>query len=278
MLNYAAVVNSVIKGLRSIGVPSENIWITDPSRPVHDQFRERIYDKEVKYYVNENSGPYIEGRPNIFLSGYVSDNSEYVSTSTAYSEKIKPAKVFVNATHIINMPQLKGHGFKTVGRVTLSLKNNFGSVSYTADAHGRSPAHNADSFAKLLADINNNPVFRDKTRLVIGDGIMGNPNVNTAPPTLWKSFGNKPPETLFFGVDPVATDSVMIDYIRREVGSQAIGLVEFYAAELGLGVLESWNDQEKYTYIDYRSIDLDNQTYDPLYVNPTVNKNQNEIE
>jgi hypothetical protein len=278
MLNYAAIVNSVIKGLRSIGVPSENIWITDPSRPVHDQFRERIYDKEIKYYVNENSGPYIEGRPNIFLSGYVSDNSEYASTSTAYAEKIKPAKIFVNATYIINMPQLKGHGFKTVGRVTLSLKNNFGSVSYTADAHGRSPAHNADSFAKLLADINNNPVFRNKTRLIIGDGIMGNPNVNTAPPTLWKSFGNKPPETLFFGVDPVATDSVMIDYIRREVGSQAIGLVEFYAAELGLGVLESWNDQEKYTYIDYRSIDLDNQTYDPLYVNPTVNKNQNEIE
>lgn len=42
MLNYAAVVNSVIKGLRSICVPSDRIWITDPSRPVHDQFRENL--------------------------------------------------------------------------------------------------------------------------------------------------------------------------------------------------------------------------------------------
>jgi Uncharacterized conserved protein len=265
MLNYAAVVNSVIRGLKSIGVPSDKIWITDPSRPVHDQFRERIYDKEVQYYVNEHSEPYIEGRPNIFLTNYVSDNSEYASTSTTYSEKIRPAQVFADATYIINIPQLKGHGFKSVGRVTLALKNNFGSVSYTAeDTRGKSPAHSAKPFAKLLADINNDSVFRNKTRLVIGDGIMGNPGANTAPPTLWSSFGNQPPETLFFGVDPVATDSVMIDYIKQEVGSQATGLVEFYASELGLGVLESRNDQGNYTYIDYHPIDFDKQVYEPV--------------
>ena len=119
------------------------------------------------------------------------------------------------------------------------------------------PAHDADPFAKLLADINNNSVFRDKTRLVVGDGIMGNPNINYGPPTLWSSFGNKPPETLFFGVDPVATDSVMVDYIRREVGPQATGIVQSYAADLGLGVAESWDDNENYTCIDYHPIDLD---------------------
>jgi len=267
MLNYAAVVNSVIRGLKSIGVPSDKIWITDPSRPVHDQFRERIDDKGVQYYVNQNCEAYIEGRPNVSVTGYVSDSSIYASTSTVYDEKIRPAQVFADATYIINMPQLKGHGFTSVGRVTLSLKNNFGSVSYTADALGDDPAHNANPFAKLLADINDNPVFRDKTRLIVGDGIMGNPNINYGPPTLWNSFGNKPPETLFFGVDPVATDSVMVDYIRREVGSQATGLVQSYAADLGLGVSESWNDQENYTYIDYHPIDLDGQIYNSTSVN-----------
>jgi uncharacterized protein (DUF362 family) len=264
MLNYAAVVNSVIRGLKSIGVPSDKIWITDPSRPVHDKFRERIDDKGVQYYINQNCEAYIEERPNVFITGYVSDNSVYTSTSTVYDEKIRPAQVFADATYIINMPQLKGHGFASVGRVTFSLKNNFGSVSYTADALGNDPAHDADPFAKLLADINNNSVFRNKTRLVIGDGIMGNPGANTAPPTLWSSFGNKPPETLFFGVDPVATDSVMVDYVRREVGPQATGLVQSYAADLGLGVAESWNELENYTYIDYHPIDLDNQTYEPV--------------
>ncbi|WP_048050847.1 DUF362 domain-containing protein [Methanosarcina soligelidi] len=259
MLNYAAVVNSVIRGLKSAGVPSEKIWITDPSRPIHDKFRERIEDKGVQYYINQNCEAYIEGRPNVSVTGYVPDDSVYASTSTAYDEKIRPAQVFADATYIINMPQLKGHGMKSVGRVTFSLKNNFGSVYYTADALGDDPAHNAQPFAKLLADINNNPVFREKTRLVVGDGIMGNPDINYGPPTLWKSFGNKPPETLFFGVDPVATDSVMVDYVRREVGSQATGLVQSYAAELGLGVSESWSDHENYTYIDYHPIDLDNQ-------------------
>ncbi|AKB74546.1 hypothetical protein MSLAZ_1285 [Methanosarcina lacustris Z-7289] len=259
MLNYAAVVNSVIRGLKSIGVPSDKIWITDPSRPVHDQFRDRIDDKGVQYYINQNCEAYIEGRPNVFVTGYVPDNSVYASTSTAYDEKIRPAQVFADATYIINMPQLKGHGFTSVGRVTLGLKNHFGSVYYTADALGDDPAHDADPFAKLLADINNNSVFRDKTRLVVGDGIMGNPNINYGSPTLWSSFGNKPPETLFFGVDPVAIDSVMVDYIRREVGPQATGIVQFYAANLGLGVSESWDDNENYTCIDYHPIDLDSQ-------------------
>jgi uncharacterized protein (DUF362 family) len=260
MLNYAAVVNSVIRGLKSIGVPSDKIWITDPSRIVHDQFRERISDKGVQYYVNQNCEAYIEGRPNISVTGYVSDNSVYASTSTAYDEKIRPAQVFVDATYIINMPQLKGHADTRVGRVTFSLKNNFGSVSYTANCTGDTvPAHNADLFAKIFADINNNSVFRDKTRLVVGDGIMGNQNINWGPPTLWSSFGNKPPETLFFGVDPVATDSVMVDYVKREVGPQATGIVQSYAADLGLGVAESWNDEENYTYIDYHPIDLDSQ-------------------
>ncbi len=275
MLNYAAVVNSVIRGLKSIGVPSDKIWITDPSRPVHDQFRERIEDKEVKYFINQNCEPYIEGRPNVFVTGYVSDSSLYASTSTAYDEKIRPAQVFVDATYIINMPQLKGHASRRIGRVTFGLKNNFGSVSYTANARGEAPAHDADPFAKLLADINNNSVFRDKTRLFVGDGIMGNPDVNYGKPTLWSSFGGQPPETLFFGVDPVATDSVAVDYIRREVGSQAKGIVQSYAADLGLGVSESWDDQENYTYIDYHPIDLDNQIYNPSSVNLTVNDIRN---
>jgi PKD repeat protein len=72
----------------------------------------------------------------------------------------------------------------------------------------------------------------------------------------------------------------MVDYIRREAGSQATGLVESYAADLGLGVSESWNAQENYTYIDYHPINLDNQIYNPSvppvlpsYTNPPTDPN-----
>ena len=115
----------------------------------------------------------------------------------------------------------------------------------------------------MMGDISANPVFYNKTRLVIGDGIMGHPTLNYEDPVLWSTFGNKPPETLFFGGDPVAVDSVMFDYIQAECTATSQPAREdnvlAYAASIGLGVLEHWNNdtQRQYTIIDYHEIDFD---------------------
>lgn len=269
MVSNPQVINSVIRGLKSIGVPSDKIWISDPSRPVADDFRNKISDSGVQYYTRcSNYG----SRPNIHTTDYVESTSPYATPLDSkyvvegkVEKYIRPARVFADATYIINIPQLKGHWYANVGGITASIKNNFGSVSFTEiDTNGENVIHGSPQFNKILADINKNPVFYNKTRLVLGDGIMGNPDVNTKPPTSWRSFGNQPPRTLFFGVDPVATDSVMMDYIIRECGYGTCTFspnkndaVNSYAASIGLGISEHWNIKRKYSTIDYRAIDLD---------------------
>jgi hypothetical protein len=266
---YAAVANSVIRGLKSIGVPSDKIWITDPSRPINDAFRNDITDANVHYYT-KCTAVEIGSRPNVFTTGYVPETSpDATLLNPAYGvtdpdRYVRPAQVFADAAHIINIPQLKGHGFLSeVGGVTLGIKNQFGSVSFTSDAEGVDPLHSNSSFYKILADISANPVFYNKTRLVIGDGLMGNPTINWQDPVLWSTFGNQPPRIFFFGTDPVAVDSVMFDYIQRECAAKSLPArddkVNHYAASIGLGVSEHWNNDtnRQYSTIDYREIDFD---------------------
>ncbi len=266
---YAALANAVIQGLKSIGVPSNKIWITDPSRPINDAFRNRISDSNVQYYTKCSSAQ-IGARPNVFTTDYVAEASpDATLLNPAYGlndpdRYVRPAQVFADAAHIINIPQLKGHSFLTeVGGITLGIKNHFGSVSFASDADGFDPIHSNPYFYKIITDISANPVFFNKTRLVIGDGLMGNPIINWQEPVLWSTFGNQPPEILFFGADPIAVDSVMFDYIQRECA--AIGQparddkVDRYAASIGLGVSEHWNNdtQRQYSTIDYHEIDFD---------------------
>ncbi len=267
---YATVANSVINALESIGVPAERIWIADPSRPINDAFRSRITDANIQYYT-KCSAAQIGSRNNVFTTSYVSENSpDATLLDPAYGvtdtdRYIRPAQVFADAAHIINIPQLKGHALLTeVGGISLGLKNHFGSVSFTYDAEGSDQLHSNPNLYRILGDINANPVFFNKTRLVIGDGLMGNPTTNLEDPVLWSTFGNQPPKTFFFGVDPVAVDSVMFDYVQRECAATSQPArndkVSRYAASIGLGVLEHWTDdtQRQYSVIDYREIDVDN--------------------
>ena len=267
---YPALVNAVIDGLKSIGVPSEKIWITDPSRPVNDAFRAGITDQQVLYYT-KCSNQAIGGRPNVLHTGYVSDGSVYSTQADrgdGVLEWINPAEVFVNTSHIINIPQLKGHGGASI---TLGIKNHFGSVDFTEFAGGSSPLHTyiysgtAYPGKNLLVDISDNPVFRDKTRLIIGDGLMGHPTSNYSDPVLWKAFKDNPPEILFFGADPVAVDSVMFDYLQLESALRGYSprndTILSIAATKGLGVFEHWNNdtEKKYSSIDYIKVDFDTQ-------------------
>ncbi len=280
---YAELVISVINGLKSIGVPSEKIWLTDPSRLVVDAFRNRINDPNIQYYTKCSSAD-IGGRSNVFTTDFVNDDSPFSTQTEARPGvflRVNPAQVFVDADHIINMPQLKGHGGAST---TLGLKNHFGSVSFTENAWGGTPLHqyfytNAShdtSQYNLLGDISDNPVFRDKTRLIIGDGLMGHSTINYQPPHTWNSFGGSPPEILFFSVDPVAVDSVMTDYLNRENLARSEPLrgdnLLIYASSIGLGVFEHWDGPDTRNYsgaglgIDYVEVDFDNGLCKNCYV------------
>ena len=185
---------------------------------------------------------------------------------------MRPAQVLVDADHLINIPLLKGHGG---GWMTLGLKNHYGSVifknyPYQDQNEERvriheyiEPWRNPDIEKSTLADISNNPHIRDKTRLIIGDGLFGNPITNWQSVTRWQIFNNDDPNILFFGTDPIATDSVMCDYINEEqmrtIGSTVIHSSLHHGVELGLGVHDHWDSFEtkQYSLIDYINVDLD---------------------
>ncbi len=110
----------------------------------------------------------------------------------------------------------------------------------------------------ILADINNNPHIRDKTRLIVGEGLYGNAHTNWQDTERWSIFGNDDPNILFFSTDPVAISSVMTDYIMAERGWQ--DHQQLHAADnLNLGVHDHWDSfrTKRYSLIDYINIDAD---------------------
>jgi hypothetical protein len=58
-------------------------------------------------------------------------------------------------------------------------------------------------------------------------------------PTLWSTFGNRPPSSLFFATDPVAIDSVMTDFLDAEtdIDVRSRDYLDL-AAAAGLGVAD----------------------------------------
>lgn len=275
MDGYSETVNAVILGLKSINVPEDNIWFYDAmSRAVPNRFINRIIDKypNVRFYGATGTGP-CNGR--YFTTSFVSPTSSYVSSFTCPygnlpSDVIRPAQVLVDAEHLINIPLFKSHG----SYVTLALKNHYGSVTYNLNTRqtmhdyfneGGNDYNCPLDTQNVLADINNNPQIRDKTRLIIGDGLYGNQFCNwcNPGPVRWPNmFSNDDPNILFFSVDPVAISSVMTDYIVAERGSQDHQQLHAASTTYNLGVHEHWNNptNKQYTSIDYQQIDVDAET------------------
>jgi hypothetical protein len=165
--------------------------------------------------------------------------------------------ILVNCQHLINIPILKSH----VTGVTGALKNHVGSQS-TSSSSGSSvpdPIHN--NVSESLADLNNNPHIRDKTRLIVADGLFGNWSHGVIDDGVmvnhpWLTFGNGAPNSMFFSFDPVALDSVMYDIIIAEEEARGNHVFDDdhlqYAEDLGLGIHEN----KPYSRIDYKEIDI----------------------
>jgi uncharacterized protein (DUF362 family) len=256
----AETVNAVVAGLQLVGVPPEHIWITDPSKVVPKKVRERMRTPGVQFASATGS----KDVPNYHIIDYVEANSPDASVAQCPAgEKIRPSKVLVDAEHLINIPLLKSH----IKYITGALKNHYGSVIYKDNDRWSMHAYFEEGGKRsvsemeqtnILADINNNPNIRDKTRLILGDGLFGNPHGHLQPPERWAIFGNDDPNMLFFSRDPVALDSVMMDYIVAERGPQEHEHLHA-AMALGLGVHDHWDsfEHKHYHLIDYKIIGLD---------------------
>jgi len=254
-------VNALIRGMKQIGVVENDIWIFDAIRVVPARMKNRCLYPGVRFLDNGCSGNSQAG----FTSTHP-DATIHFSHSALSDRKVTDA--LVNASYVINMPVLKDHG---ISAVTLGFKNHYGSINQIIKTpidslHPYIDPGNAAYSASYspLVEIYNNPNIHNKTRLVVGDGLIGafGGTTNDSPPVRWSSFGNAAANSLFFSLDPVAVECVMFDVLSAEPGYHPQrGPNEDnhlrLASQAGLGVYERGDPWAGgYTAIEYQKIEL----------------------
>ena len=256
-------INSIIQGLKQIGVAEQDIWIYDASRIMTYRFTNGCNFSNVRF-IGKWVSPCTEG------TTFTSSESNAVvafspppGTPSPTTQRI--ADLLIDASYLINIPIMKTHG----AGITLSFKNHFGTIYRCADLHDyiyNGGAH-YDSNYNPMVDIYKNTHIQNKTVLTIGDGLFGNWVNNWTEPVRWDIFNNEAPNSLFFAVDPVAVDCVMADFLDAELIAQRgyglPGMSDDYlqlAANAELGIYERGNPLatpygDGYSLITYERIE-----------------------
>ncbi|MHC5060824.1 MAG: DUF362 domain-containing protein [Planctomycetota bacterium] len=130
--------------------------------------------------------------------------------------------LFADADYLINLAVLKGHA----AGITLCAKNHYGSYIRFPDSSGYYNLHDSlagDSFDpvpehyRALVDIMGHPHMGAKTLLYMLDGLYGGYYwKGTAYKFQMPPFNNDWPSSLFVSQDPVAIDSVGLDFLWAE--------------------------------------------------------------
>jgi hypothetical protein len=265
-------VNSVIRGLKTIGVAESDIYVYDVTNGWHQgAMPQRLVNKVAALYPDVLYDAYDSGCTTPQLLGYSSTEKVHFNVpggKPAISDR-PLCNALVEADYLINMPIMKKHG---MAGVTLAFKNHFGSLEHCDYVHWSVDLGDGSYTAAYngLVDIYNNTHIKDKTVLTVGDALYGARfnNYNEVP-SPWPTFANQSPNSLFFSVDPVAIDSVMVDFLDAE-GGIPNGADDYLAlaAASGLGVFERWDASQQYHLIDYQrlevSLSLPNHLYLPL--------------
>jgi len=145
-------------------------------------------------------------------------------------------RALAEADYLINMPLLRAHGMASI---TLSFKNHLGSTVDPSKFHGGFFGSSLSN--NSLVQLNNQAAIKQKTILVVADALYGlkngGPNCNNGCSQDGNFFTAN---SLFLSTDPVAVDSVMIDYMQsvRQAGweDERNPRITYYtAAQNGLG-------------------------------------------
>jgi uncharacterized protein (DUF362 family) len=198
-------------------VPQEFIYVGDAMRNIYQ-------DEYLKYHAEFPGVNY--------LSSFGSTQGRVLSTESSkdlifYSDKKavmndagadKLYSVLEEAEYLINLPAMKGHN---IAGITLCAKNHFGTQTRSSAAHLH-PGLNNNSrrgygHYRVLVDIMGNRHTGEKNLLYILDALWSGSNWNGLPVKfLMPPFDNNWCSSLFLSLDPVAIESVAIDFLRTE--------------------------------------------------------------
>jgi len=252
-------VNAVIRGLKLRGVQESDIYIMDPSNIVSTII----------------GNPILAVYPNVVIWDAVGTHGhtvtfDYSPSASTTIEHTNPNLTGENhysfmpqqlgeAAYLINMPIMKAHG---AAEISLTFKNCFGlllrgsisklhnyALPYRQIIYTQNPLH----------DIYLNTNVKDKTVLIVGDGLFCSRVETEDPPEVWNTFGGHFPNSIFVSTDPVAIDSVMFDFLNAEVERNVESQMYLHRAmELNLGIHEHWNNasSKQYSSIDFHAIEM----------------------
>ncbi len=210
--------------IRVAGVPGEAITLYDASRFIGDP----LYDK-----VRGDPDPDFQAvrfvvRPDLARAGRIAavDDST-VPVCFAHPAIYGGATAYLpqcvtEAKYLINMALLRAH---SLFGITVCAKNHFGSIRFPTWSGNRGwtpePLHNYGSRTgamgtyNCLVDLMGHAHLGGKTLLVLIDGLYSARN-QSAEVMKYQSFGDNWCASLFLSQDPVAIDSVALDFIRNE--------------------------------------------------------------
>jgi parallel beta-helix repeat protein len=210
------VIHSVVKQLIEIvGVPGSAITIYDASRyignPVYNKIRSDPNPEflDVRFVVKNNLA-----RNGRLSANYDTSNPLRTKAGTAYLPRC-----VTGAKYLINMALLRAH---SMFGITLCAKNHFGSTYFPsgggwtpAPLHNYGRRENAMGSYNCLVNLNGHTHLSGKTLLYMIDGLY--PARNQGNDVIrWTSFGDDWFSGMLASQDPVAIDSVGLDFLRHE--------------------------------------------------------------
>lgn len=260
------VVTAVVETLIESGFRAGDIIVYDLTARENPEIMAWLKRQPIGVVLGHDiSGLIDKAMARLYLSPHDADRNARIDTRSDVRSKDGTQvtcyipKVVTQASHIINVPVFKAHQFVLQSS---SLKNHFGTVrfsnfnSYPIVLHGKGIERN-------IVDINRQTHIRNKTRIIIADGIVGAPLFYREGygrvPSPWKTLQTGPtPNSIFLSRDPIALESVVADYIIYE--QEKRGFTPYShdylhdAMAMGLGIHEHRDGDGRYKLIEYREL------------------------
>jgi len=223
--------------IKVVGLRGQDITIYDASRYIGNP----LYDK-----IRSNSDPNFQAVKFVVSPGLARDGRLAAVPDQAnpvhFAQPGVPTaflpQCVTEATYLINLALLRAH---TLFGVTLTAKNHFGST-YFPNNGGWTPAPLHDSGSRnramgsynCLVDLIGHKHLGGKTLLYMLDGLYPAEH-QQGNAIRFLSFGDKWASSLFMSQDPVAIDSVGVDFLRNEPrATQVRGNPDNYLHEAAL--------------------------------------------
>jgi hypothetical protein len=231
-LSSPQVIHALVDQLvHVVQVSGGDITIYDASKPIGDPIYDKVHNdpnnlefSDVRFVV----WPYSAGNGREAASPYLDPNHPVL---VHFSDPRVPAPAYlpdavVRARYLINIALFRSHQYYGV---SLCAKNHFGSLGFPkADSptevrwrpmavlHDLSPVRGqgAGSYSPLV-DLMGHQHLGGKTLLFVIDALYGQADQKGGV-VPFQSFGDDWSSSLFVSQDPVAIDSVGLDFIRNE--------------------------------------------------------------